>query len=83
MTNLGFSAAEDPTNRKKINRAKETATQVFCRRKNEQQHEDRRKLPATPPKPVTCEDVVAITYVASSHLKDSVSQCLKLQNDFH
>ena len=82
MTNLGFPAAEDPTNRKKINRVKETTTQVFCRRKNEQQHEDRRKLPATPPKPVTCEDVVAITYVASSHLKDSVSQCVKLQNDF-
>ena len=83
MTNLGFPAAEDSTNRKKINRVKETATQVFCRRKNEQQHKERRKQPATPPKPVTCEDVVAITYVASRHLKDSVSQCLKLQNDFH
>ena len=83
MTNLGFPAAEDPTDKKKTNRLKETGTQVFCRRKNEQQHEERRKQPATPPKPVTCKDVVAITYVASSHLKVSVSQCLKRQNDFH
>ena len=83
MTNLGFLAAEDPTNKKKINSVKQTATQVFCLRKNDQRHEERRKQPATPPKPVTCKDVVAITYVASSHLKDSVSQCLKLQNDFH
>ena len=78
-----FPAAEDPTDKKKINSVKETATQVFCCRKNNQQHEERGKQPATPPKQVTCKDVVAITYVASSHLKDSVSQCLKLQNDFH
>ena len=53
MTNLGFPAAEDPTNKKKINSVKQTATQVFCRRKNDQQHEERRKHPATPSKPVT------------------------------
>ena len=53
MTNLGFPAAEDPTNKKKINSVKQTATQVFCRRKNDQQHEERRKQPATPSKPVT------------------------------
>ena len=81
MTNLGFPAAEDSTNKKKMNRLKQTGTQVFCRTKNEQQHEERRKQPSTRPKPVTCKDV-ALTYVSSSHLKDSVSQCLKLQNDF-
>ena len=53
MTNLGFPAAEDPTNKKKINSVKQTATQVFCCRKNDQQHEERRKQPATPSKPVT------------------------------
>jgi len=83
VTNLGFPAGDDPTNKKKINSVKEKATQVFYRRRNDQQHEERKKQPSTPPKPVTCKDAVAITYVSSSHLKDSVSQCLKLQNDFH
>ena len=53
MTNLDLPAAEDPTNKKKINSVKQTATQVFWCRKNDQQHEERRKQPATPPKPVT------------------------------
>jgi len=57
----GFPTDDDPTNGKKIAQAKQTGTlQVFCRTMDEKQLKERRKQPATPPKPVTIGDVAIL-----------------------
>lgn len=44
---------EEPQDKNKISRAKAAATRKFCRVKNSKQHEERRKQPPGPQKPVS------------------------------